>query len=149
MACNCNSNCNCNCNNNLPRVSVTVPTAADTANITLTTTQTFIAPKTEVILNISDISNLMQDAEAIISIEDSTNTLPFQDKRGFNVRADRIVSRAMNMPGGLPDNTTMALRVLIATDPARVVCLTPLRRSAAVRPATTAGTATGTGINLD
>ena len=135
--------------NNLLKVSVQVPIAADTANITLTGTQPFINAKTEAVLFVSDINNLLQDEQAILSVNDSVNTLPLEDRRGYNIRADRLVSRASNMPGGLPGNSTIAIRILVATDPARLVCLTPLRRSSSVRPATTAGTATGTGINLD
>lgn len=144
-----NENNNCGCDDNIVKVSVAVPTAADTANITLTSVQPFIDAKTEAVLFISDINSLLQDEYAILSIDDGENILPFEDKRGYNIRADRLVTRASNMPGGIPSNSTMAVHVVIATDPARIICLTPLRRSAANRPATTAGTATGTGINLD
>lgn len=143
-----NNDCNCECDN-IIKVSVTVPAAAATDNITLTSTQEFIDAKTEAILYISDINSLLQDEYAIISIDDGENILPFEDKRGYNIRADRLVSRASNMPGGLPGNSTMAVKIVVGTDPARIICLTPMRRSAANRPATTAGTATGTGINLD
>ena len=131
------------------KVSVVAPTAADTANITLTGTQTFIAPLTEALLYISNVNNLVQDEQAIISVSDGTSVVPLESPRGYNVRADQLVSRASNMPGGLPANSIMVIKVKIATDPARAVCLTPLRRSNSNRPATTAGTATGTGINLD
>lgn len=128
---------------------VVVPEVANTANITLTGTQPFINAGTEVILSISDINNLLQDEQAILSVTDGVNVVPLEDKHGYNIRADRLVSRAYNMPGGLPRNSSICIKVRVATDPARLVCFTPLRRSSAQRPATTAGTATGTGINLD
>jgi len=131
------------------KISVTVPTALDIDNITLAGTQAWIAPKAETLLFISDVNNLVQDAEAILSVTDGVNVLPLESPRGYNIRADQLVQRAMRMPGGLVDNSTMVIKVRVATDPARVISFTPLRRSAANRPATTAGTATGTGINLD
>ena len=133
----------------MEKVTVTVPTAVNTTNIILTTTQAFIQAKTEAILFIGDINSLVSDEQAILSVYDGVNILPLEDCNGYNVRADRLVKRAVNMKGGLACNSTLAIKVAIATDPARIIELTPLRRSSANRPATTAGTATGTGINLD
>jgi len=131
------------------KVTVAVPTAADEKNITLTASTQFIAPDVEVVMFISDINLLVQDGTAILSVDDGTNILPLESPRGYNVRANQLVTRAERKPGGIRENSTLPIRVAVATDPARLICLTPLRRNRLNRPATTAGTATGTGINLD
>ena len=131
------------------KVNVAVPTAADPDNITLTSETAFINVDTEAVLFIGDINNLVQDGTAILSVDDGKNILPLESPRGYNVRANQLVKRAENKPGGIRENATLAIKVAVATDPARLICLTPLRRNFVNRPATTAGTATGTGINLD
>jgi len=136
-------------NFDLRKITVAVPQAANPDNITLTASAEFIAPDVVAVLFISDVNLLVQDGTAILSVNDGVNTLPLESPRGYNVRANQIVTRAERKHGGIRENTTVPIKVAVATDPARLVCLTPLRANRLNRPATTAGTATGTGINLD
>ena len=134
---------------NFVKINVTVPNAPNVANITLAANSPFIDVNTEAVLFVSDITDLVQDGTAILSISDGVSILPLESPRGYNVRANQLVNCAEKKCGGLKENNTLPIRVVIATDPARFVCLTPLKRNNINRPATTAGTATGTGINLD
>lgn len=133
----------------IKKISVTVPTAASTTNVTLNATAPFISTSAEgeFVLLIGSVNNLVQDSTATVSVNDTVSTLPLEDERGYNVRADRIVKRAEHTPGGVTDNPIVGIKCAIATDPARIVVLTPLRRSGFTGQANTAGSATGTGIN--
>lgn len=136
----------------IKKIEVTVPTAASTTGgVTMTSISPFISTSAEgeFVLLISNVNSLVQDTTATLSVGDSVSVLPLEDARGYNVRADRIVKRAERMPGGVSDNPVVGVKCAIATDPARIVVLTPLRRSGFTGLAATAGTATGDGINKD
>jgi hypothetical protein len=133
----------------LKKINAVVPAAPSLTNVILTTALPFIVTtdKQLFLLEISDVNKLVQDQTATISVNDTVNMLPLVDPRGYNIRADRITKRAERMCGGIADNPIVVIKCAVATDPARIIDLTPLRRSGYDGQANTAGTVNGTGIN--
>jgi len=95
--------------------------------LTITTNPPFLTPQghEEVKLLVSNVPDLAVAGTAIIQISDNGTTYNVVDARGYNVRADRLLMKARWVGA----EVILPLRVVIASDPQRVVVLSFLPRT--------------------
>lgn len=108
----------------------------------LTTTTPFLAAQqnTPFILEIDTYTNLSAAGNAQVTIDDTDNTLVLVDKRGYDVRADRLLREIMyrahacgiedvSMTSSVAPEKFSAFKCVVATDPNRLIVLDCLPRS--------------------